>query len=64
MLSDALLPLCQFYSYIEITRRSHQTLWHEYEKVGAQFDNFAMKNIRSQDDIFPVFRELFHKETS
>lgn len=64
LLTDALLPLCQFYSYIEITRRSHQTLWHEYEKVGAQFDNFAMKNIRSQDDIFPVFRELFHKETS
>ncbi|MCZ8487296.1 hypothetical protein O9992_02735 [Vibrio lentus] len=19
---------CQYYSYIEITRRSHQTLWH------------------------------------
>ncbi|NLS11332.1 YeaH/YhbH family protein [Vibrio sp. SM6] len=57
-----LLPSCQYYSYIEITRRSHQTLWHEYEKLAAQFGNFAMKNIRSVDDIFPVFRELFRKE--
>ncbi|WP_261817135.1 YeaH/YhbH family protein [Vibrio gallicus] len=62
LLKDALLPQCQFYSYIEITRRSHQTLWHEYEKVSSQFDNFALKNIRTQDDIFPVFRELFKKE--
>lgn len=57
-----LLPACQYYSYIEITRRNHQTLWHEYEKLLDQFDNFAMKNIRDVEDIFPVFRDLFQKE--
>ncbi|GHX73999.1 hypothetical protein VCSRO66_1153 [Vibrio cholerae] len=62
LLSNKLLPYCQYYAYIEITRRSHQTLWHEYEKLQASFDNFAMKNIRSIEDIFPVFRELFQKE--
>jgi uncharacterized sporulation protein YeaH/YhbH (DUF444 family) len=62
LLVNKLLPTCQYYSYIEITRRSHQTLWHEYEKVQNDFANFAMKNIRSTDDIFPVFRELFAKE--
>ncbi|QIA63796.1 DUF444 family protein [Vibrio astriarenae] len=62
LLVNKLLPTCQYYSYIEITRRSHQTLWHEYEKVQSEFSNFAMKNIRSTDDIFPVFRELFAKE--
>ncbi|MDR9829595.1 YeaH/YhbH family protein [Vibrio sp. FNV 38] len=62
LLVNQLLPACQYYSYIEITRRSHQTLWHEYEKVQSAFSNFAMKNIRSTDDIFPVFRELFAKE--
>ncbi|HDI3209530.1 TPA: YeaH/YhbH family protein [Vibrio cholerae] len=62
LLSNKLLPYCQYYAYIEITRRSHQTLWHEYEKLQASFDNFAMKNIRSVEDIFPVFRELFQKE--
>lgn len=64
LLDRDLLPQCQYYSYIEITRRSHQTLWHEYEKLGSDFSNFAMKNIRSVDDIFPVFRELFKKEVS
>lgn len=64
LLTKRLLPACQYYSYIEITRRSHQTLWHEYEKLEGAFDNFAMKNIRSVDDIFPVFRELFSKENA
>lgn len=64
LLSKNLLPNCQYYSYIEITRRSHQTLWHEYEKLEERFGNFAMKNIRSVEDIFPVFRELFRKETA
>ncbi len=64
LLVDRLLPSCQYYSYIEITKRSHQTLWHEYEKLASGFDNFAMKNIRSVEDIFPVFRELFKKETA
>ena len=64
MMQEGLLPKCQYFSYIEITRRSHQTLWHEYEKLEGSFDNFAMKNIRSVDDIFPVFRELFKKENA
>ncbi|HGS4750982.1 TPA: YeaH/YhbH family protein [Vibrio cholerae] len=64
LLSNKLLPYCQYYAYIEITRRSHQTLWHEYEKLQASFDNFAMKNIRSVEDIFPVVRELFQKENA
>jgi hypothetical protein len=64
LLVKKLLPTCQYYSYIEITRRSHQTLWHEYEKLESSFDNFAMKNIKTVEDIFPVFRELFQKETA
>ncbi|MFT0668696.1 DUF444 family protein, partial [Enterobacter hormaechei subsp. xiangfangensis] len=30
----------------------------------AMFDNFAMQHIRDQDDIYPVFRELFQKQSS
>lgn len=63
LLVKQLLPYCQYYSYIEITKRAHQTLWNEYEKIGEAFDNFAMKNIQSVDDIFPIFRELFQKQT-
>ncbi|MGO1295806.1 MAG: YeaH/YhbH family protein [Vibrio sp.] len=64
LLGDTLLPECRYYAYIEITRRSHQTLWHEYEKLQDSFGNFAIKNIRSVEDIYPVFRELFQKETA
>ncbi len=64
LLQNSLLPTCQYYAYIEITRRSHQTLWHEYEKLQQSYHHFAMKNIRDVDDIYPVFRELFRKETA
>ncbi|MEI7137029.1 YeaH/YhbH family protein [Pectobacterium atrosepticum] len=63
ILASKLLPMVRYYSYIEITRRSHQTLWREYETLRDTFDNFAMQHIRDQDDIYPVFRELFRKQT-
>ncbi|MFY3758055.1 YeaH/YhbH family protein, partial [Escherichia coli] len=63
LLAKKLLPIVRYYSYIEITRRAHQTLWREYENLQARFDNFAMQHIREPDDIYPVFRELFHTQT-
>ena len=59
LLAKKILPMVRYYSYIEITRRAHQTLWREYEDLQAKFDNFAMQHIREPDDIYPVFRELF-----
>ena len=44
--------------------RAQQTLWREYEHLQSTFDNFAMQHIRDQDDIYPVFRELFHKQNA
>lgn len=64
LLAKKLLPIVRYYSYIEITRRAHQTLWREYENLQARFDNFAMQHIREPDDIYPVFRELFHTQTA
>ena len=63
LLAKKILPMVRYYSYIEITRRAHQTLWREYEDLQAKFDNFAMQHIREPDDIYPVFRELFRKQT-
>ncbi len=64
LLKNQLLPLTRYYAYIEITRRAHQTLWREYEALSENFDNFSMQNIRSADDIFPIFRELFKKQVT
>ncbi|WP_087016502.1 YeaH/YhbH family protein [Thaumasiovibrio subtropicus] len=64
LLETSILPVSRYYAYIEITRRAHQTLWREYETLQANYENFAMQNIRSTEDIFPVFRELFKKQVS
>lgn len=62
LLANAILPLVQYYAYIEITQDNHQNLWHEYQTVKKQHDNFAMKKIESVADIYPVFRKLFKKQ--
>ena len=65
LMINSVLPNCQYYSYIEITPRNHQSLWHTYEEVEAACpDQFAMQHIVSAADIYPVFRELFHKRVA
>ena len=56
IMTDKILPLTRYYSYIEITQRQHQSLWREYETIASNFDNFAMKHIQSAEGIFPTFR--------
>ncbi len=64
LLCESILPNVQYFSYIEITQREHQALWHEYEEVQQRFPEvFAMEQITDVRDIYPVFRELFHKES-
>lgn len=62
LLQDKIMPLLQYFAYIEIMPRHHQSLWEMYQHVQAQFPNFAMENIDTLADIYPVFRELFKKE--
>lgn len=65
ILVDELLPNCQYFSYIEITNNEHQALWNVYEGIHEQFpESFALQHIRSVGDIYPVFRELFHKKVA
>lgn len=64
LLAQQLLPWVRYYAYIEITQRPHQSLWVEYEKLMAQFDNFAIQPIRQVSDIYPVFRTLFKKQAA
>ncbi|WP_115718092.1 YeaH/YhbH family protein [Gallaecimonas mangrovi] len=64
VLAEQILPYVRYYSYIEITHRSHQTLWREYESLAQQYGNFAMQHIQEVGDIYPVFRELFSKQAA
>ncbi len=62
-LLDKILPKVRYFSYIEITQRAHQTLWQQYDEVAKIHSHFAMQHIKTVEDIYPVFRELFRKNT-
>ena len=62
LLADSLLPVCQYFAYIEITDGAPQNLWYEYEKLQLPHPgHFAMQRIGDLADIYPVFRELFKR---
>ncbi|HSZ74516.1 MAG TPA: YeaH/YhbH family protein, partial [Rhizomicrobium sp.] len=71
MLNGEIMPLCQYYAYIEIlderemevfaSEDSGAELWRAYRTVCELWPNFATKRISRPSDIFPVFRELFKK---
>lgn len=62
ILLNNIMPVMQYFSYVEIMPRHHQSLWEAYESVAARFDNFSMQHIAHYKDIYPVFRELFKRE--
>ena len=64
LLIERIMPAVQYYAYVEITAYEHQSLWREYEKVKNTFPNFAMQEIDGLASIYPVFRELFSKQSA
>lgn len=64
LLMKGILPLVQFYAYVEITKSDDQALWKAYEELLEKHaDSFAMKKVAEAADIFPVFHELFEKKS-
>ncbi len=64
LLIQSILPLTQYFAYVEIESEAPQSLWHEYERVKAASPRFAMQRILTLEDIYPVFRELFKKKVA
>ncbi|MCW8470230.1 YeaH/YhbH family protein [Fluoribacter gormanii] len=64
LLQDKIMPLLQYFAYIEIMPRHHQSLWEVYQLVKERYPNFAMENIDTVADIYPVFHELFKRKTA
>ncbi|OYY93891.1 MAG: hypothetical protein B7Y41_09340 [Hydrogenophilales bacterium 28-61-23] len=64
LLTHSILPLVQYFAYVEIEAREPQSLWREYELVRASSPRFAMQRILGLEDIYPVFRELFSKKVT
>jgi uncharacterized sporulation protein YeaH/YhbH (DUF444 family) len=64
IIEESVLPYCQYFAYIEITEAEPQNLWREYQKLALAFPGrFACQRIGRIEDIYPVFRELFHKRS-
>lgn len=65
LLVNTLLPLVQYYAYVEINPGQDQELWQAYANVPEQFpDSFAMRKVKDAGEIFPVFRDLFERKSS
>ncbi len=73
ILEEQIMPLTQYFAYVEIideeearilkNDRTGTQLWLAYNAVGDAWPNFATKRIAKPADIYPVFRELFARNT-
>lgn len=67
-LKDVILPICQYYAYVEVGMDDEDdhpgagepstNLWRAYRRIPDD-QPFAMRKVRHRRDIYPVFRELF-----
>ncbi|MGD9980530.1 MAG: YeaH/YhbH family protein [Hyphomonadaceae bacterium] len=67
-LRDVILPICQYYAYVEVGMDDEDdhpgagepstNLWRAYRRVSVEAP-FAMRKVKHRRDIYPVFRELF-----
>ncbi|MDE2514724.1 MAG: YeaH/YhbH family protein [Rhodospirillales bacterium] len=72
LLTQTLLPACQYYAYLEVGRdadhfppgfiRRESDLWQTYAALIAAGAPIAMRKVSHRRDIYPVFRDLFARK--
>ncbi|MCW6507490.1 YeaH/YhbH family protein [Lichenifustis flavocetrariae] len=72
LLQQGVLPLCQYFAYLEVGRESEATqmgfiprateLWRTYEAIAEGGQRFAMCKVNHRNEIYPVFRRLFERK--
>jgi hypothetical protein len=72
LLTEVILPVCQYYAYLEVGRdsehfppgfiRRDSDLWQTYTSIIRSGAPMAMRKVGHRRDIYPVFRELFAKK--
>jgi hypothetical protein len=69
LLRDALLPISQYFAYLEVgepseraSRTARSSLWAAYEPLCGDGRPLSMRKVRDRGEIFPVFRELFQRQ--
>jgi uncharacterized protein len=78
LMENVILPLCQYFAYIEVSQDyegglggalghslgRETDLWRTYKLVAKPGVPMAMRKVRNRREIFPVFRELFARESA
>ena len=65
IMSRSLLPLVQYFTYVEIGGREVQSLWHLYSDLQKDYaSSFAISQVKDNSEIYPVFRDLFQRQSS
>ncbi|MFT8243223.1 YeaH/YhbH family protein [Roseomonas sp. BN140053] len=65
MLENEILPLCQYFAYLEVASysgaviRGETDLWRGYAPLGERVSHLALRRVSERGEIFPVFRDLF-----
>ena len=72
LLTDTILPACQYFAYLEVGREDdpapmgfgyrQSDLWRIYDLLRQGGEQIAMRKVRHRRDIYPVFRELFQRK--
>jgi uncharacterized sporulation protein YeaH/YhbH (DUF444 family) len=65
LLVKSLMPLVQYFAYVEISSGKDRDLWQTYAEIPEHFpERFAMRRVAEPSDIYPVFRDLFERKPS
>lgn len=62
LLEQQILPLCQYYAYIEVSDESvggDSLLWEQYTKLVDRHPHFERAHVSEPSEIYPVFHNLF-----
>lgn len=60
-LEQQLIPQLRYFAYVEVPDDDRKSSLHNaYERIVN--DRFAMKRVRSRNEVYPVLRELFRRE--
>jgi len=73
LMDSEIMRLCQYFAYVEIIDERESeifgstdngtSLWRAYKAVKDRWSNFDMSRIAKPADIYPVFRQLFSKQS-
>jgi len=74
LMDGEIMRLCQYFAYVEIIDERESeifgatdngtSLWRAYLAVKDRWRNFDMSRIAKASDIYPVFRQLFTKQST